>query len=308
MKKLAGVVTAVPTMIDSNLTVRKDWMESLIKHILAGKVDGLYPCGTTGEMLYLSINERKLIAETVVKTRNDVKSDAVVYIHAGAARVEDTVELIQHAQAIGADGAGVVTPWYYKLDDQALFEFYDRVFSQVSSSFPLYVYNIPQLSGNDLKPSSIRDLKAKYSNLLGVKYSFSDFNRLKEYVALEGIEVLIGADVQMVESMIVGAVGTISGLSSVYPTLFSEIYRLFKAGSISEAMKLETYAYELGCIMKHGGNLSMFKAALALRGLPESIVKPPLRNMTSDEKHAFLNTLEQWSERLNQNYPLLLQG
>jgi len=308
MKKLAGVVTAVPTMIDSNFTVRKDWMELLIKYILAGKVDGLYPCGTTGEMLYLSMNERKLIAETVVKARNDVKSDAIVYIHAGAARVEDTIELIKHAQSIGAEGAGVVTPWYYKLDDLALFEYYDRVFSEVSSAFPLYVYNIPQLSGNDLKPHTIRDLKAKYPNLLGVKYSFSDFNRLKEYVALEGIEVLVGADVQMVESMIVGAVGTVSGLSAVYPKLFAEIYRLFKEGSVKQAIRLETYAYELGCIMCHGGNLSMFKAALELQRLPESIVKPPLRNLTSNEKHAFLDTLKQWSERLYRDYPLLQQG
>ncbi len=305
MKTLRGVVTAMPTMVDEHLVVRKDWTAELTKFILKGKVDALYPCGTTGEMLYLTVDERKLIAETVLATRNEMKSDALVYIHAGAARVEDTVELIQHAQKIGADGAGVVTPWYHKLDDLALYEFYDRVFSQISSDFPLYVYNIPQLSGNDLKPATIKDLKKKYANLVGIKYSFSDFNRLKEYVAIDGVETLVGADVQMVESMVVGAVGTVSGLSSAYPEIFVEIQRLYKEGDIKAAIDLEAYAYELGCIMSHGGNLSMFKAALELRGLPKSVVKPPLRNMTVEEERQFISKLSDWQSRVQTAYNLI---
>lgn len=305
MRKLKGVVTAVPTMIDEHQVVRDDWMASLAQFILNGAVDGLYPCGTTGEMLYLTVEERKRIAEVIVSKRNEMHSEALVYIHAGAARVDDTVELIQHAHSIGADGAGVVTPWYHKLDDQALYEFYDLVFSQVPSDFPLYVYNIPQLSGNDLKPATVRDLKKKYPNLMGVKYSFSDFNRLKEYVAIDGIEVLVGADVQMVESMVVGAVGTVSGLSSAYPEIFVEINRLYNEGKIQAAIELETYAYELGCIMHHGGNLSMFKAALELRGLPKSVVKHPLRNMTEKERSQFLDALKDWQSRVQEAYNLI---
>jgi 4-hydroxy-tetrahydrodipicolinate synthase len=305
MKKLKGVVTAVPTMIDEHQVVREDWTAALTQFILNGKVDGLYPCGTTGEMLYLTVEERKRIAEAIVTKRNEMHSESLVYIHAGAARVEDTVELINHAHSIGSDGAGVVTPWYNKLDDLALYEFYDLVFSQVPSDFPLYVYNIPQCSGNDLTPSTVSDLKKKYPNLMGVKYSFSDFNRLKEYVAIDGIDVLVGADVQMVESMVVGAVGTVSGLSSVYPEIFVEINRLYNAGEIQAAIELETYAYELGCIMCHGGNLSMFKVALELRGLPRSVVKHPLRNMTQKEEHQFLDALKDWQGRVQKAYNLI---
>lgn len=292
-------------MIDMDQKVRADWTADLASFLLRHGVQGLYPCGTTGEMLYLTIEERKLIAKTLVETRDKVKPDVPVYIQTGAARVEETIELTIHAKEIGADGAGIVTPWYYRIDDAALFAFYELVFSQIPSDFPLYVYNIPQLSGNDLKPETIAGLKRKFANLVGIKYSFSDFNRLKEYIALEGIEVLVGADVQMVESMLLGAKGTVSGLSSVYPEIFVEIYRLFREQKYEEAIALESYAYDLGCIMHHGGNLSMFKAGLEHRGFQGGLVRPPLRNLDAVEKIQFVRDLEDWEKHLSNSYPLM---
>jgi len=299
MKKLKGVVTAVPTLLDDQLVVRKDWMVQLTEFIIKGGVDGLYPCGTTGEMLYLTKAERKMIAETVVETKNRINPKITTYIHVGAAIPQETVELALHAHSIGADGVGVVTPWYHRIDDEALYQYYDFVFSQLPNDFPLYVYNIPQLSGNDLKPNTIADLKKKYANLVGVKYSYSDFNRLKEYIALDGIEVLVGPDVQMIESMFIGAKGTVSGLSALYPELFSKLNTLFEKKEYEKAVHLETYAYTLGCIMEHGGNLAKFKVALEMRGLPRSLVKPPLRNMNKDERTEFLKSLQVWENSLS---------
>lgn len=304
MKKLKGIVTAIPTLMDADLVVREDWMTQLIEFIIEGGVDGLYPCGTTGEMLYLTKEERKLIAKVVVDTKNRVKPEIVTYIHVGAAIPSDTVELALHAHSIGADGVGVVTPWYHRIDDEALYQYFDLVFSQLPKDFPLYVYNIPQLSGNDLKPETIARLKQKYANLIGVKYSYSDFNRLKEYISLDGIEVLVGPDVQMIESMLIGAKGTVSGLSSVYPEIFREMNALFNNKEYEEAVNLEVYAYKLGCIMNHGGNLSKFKAALEMRGLPKSIVKPPLRNMTNIEAEEFISTLKEWENSVRKILPL----
>ncbi len=161
-----------------------------------------------------------------------------------------------------------------------------------------------KLSGNDLKPETIARLKQKYANLIGVKYSYSDFNRLKEYISLDGIEVLVGPDVQMIESMLIGAKGTVSGLSSVYPEIFREMNALFNNKEYEEAVNLEVYAYKLGCIMNHGGNLSKFKAALEMRGLPKSIVKPPLRNMTNIEAEEFISTLKEWENSVKKNSAL----
>lgn len=305
MKALHGIVTAVPTLFDDTQLLRLDWMEGLIKFLLKNGVHGLYPCGTTGEMLFLSTDERKSIADTVVKTRNDVKPEVNVFIHTGSEKISDTIKLTNHAQEIGADGAGIVTPWYYRLDDEAIYQYYDVVLSNIPKDFPVYLYNIPQLSGNDLIPLTIAKLKKSYKNIVGIKYSFSDFNRLKEYIALDGIEVLVGADVQMVESMIIGAVGTVSGLSSVYPEIFTEIYNLYKEGQMIDAVKLEQHAYELGCIMMHGGNLSMFKAGLEFRGLKGGTVRSPLRNMDGSEKTIFIEALTKWERKLSKSFPLL---
>jgi dihydrodipicolinate synthase/N-acetylneuraminate lyase len=308
MKKLKGVVTAVPTIFDCNEQLDLDNFGLLLSFLIDRGVNGLYPCGTTGEMIYLTMDERKKICEKAVEIRNSSERKVDLFMHTGAEKIGEIVELTNHAADAGADGAGIVTPWYFKLDDEAIYRFYVKVLSQVPSDYPIYVYNIPQLSGNDLMPEVIRRLKDRYDNIVGIKYSWSDFNRLKEYIGISGVDTLVGADVQMAESMLIGAVGTVSGLSSVYPEIFSEVYRLYTENRLKESVELEKKAYELGCIMKHGGNLSMFKEGLTYRGLAGGVVRSPLRNMTEEEKTAYLDKLGNWEARLGEYSGLLKES
>ena len=105
MKKLYGITVAMVTPMDENGAVDLGGVAKLTEMLIAKGVHCLYPCGTTGEMLKLSTQERKQIAETVVKT---AAGRVTVFIHTGAENPEKTLELSLHAHAIGADGVGIM--------------------------------------------------------------------------------------------------------------------------------------------------------------------------------------------------------
>ena len=121
MKKFYGVVTPLSTPMCADENVDYDSLESLCLFLIEKGINGLYPNGTTGEVVYLTAVERKKILEHVVKA---AAGRAVVFSMVGAATTAETIELAQHAEKAGADGIGVVTPYYHKLSDVQLFAHY----------------------------------------------------------------------------------------------------------------------------------------------------------------------------------------
>ena len=146
MKELYGITVAMVTPFDSNGQVDYVGVAQLTRMLVDKGVNCLYPCGTTGEMLRLSLAERKEVARTVVKAADHQVS---VFIHCGCMNQEDTIELLRSAREDGADGAGVVTPVFFHANDRELEEYYAAVAAAVPD-FPIYLYGIPQCASNDL--------------------------------------------------------------------------------------------------------------------------------------------------------------
>ena len=141
MKKMKGVITAMTTPFDSQDRVDVKALEEQVEFLIEKGVNCLYPCGTTGEMLNMTPGERELVAETVLKA---AAGRVTVYIHVGAMTLKETVRLACHAEKIGADGIGVVTPAFFGVKDKAMLRYYQQVSASVSSDFPIYLYAIPQ--------------------------------------------------------------------------------------------------------------------------------------------------------------------
>ena len=124
-------------------------LEALTDHCIESGMTCLYPCGTTGEMMYLTVEERKITAETVVK---HAAGRVPVFVHVGAWNQRDTIEFAQHASAVGADGIGVVTPSFYHVSDDGIIDYFRAVADSVPKEFPVYLYGIKQNAVNDLTP------------------------------------------------------------------------------------------------------------------------------------------------------------
>lgn len=282
MKKLYGVTTALVTPFKKNGCVDFEAIKELVDFLISKGVNCLYPLGTTGEMYHLTMEERKAVAETVV---NCAAGRVTVFIHVGSMHQNETMELAKHAYEIGADGIGVVTPSFFNADDREMEEYYTAVAGSVPENFPVYLYNIPQCSGNDLKTSVAQKIADNCKNVIGIKYSFPDFIRTHDYLGINDGEfsVLVGADRLFNAALAMGCSGVVSGISCVYPEPFVEIYKAFQAGNLVEAARLQRIAVKYCETLKGGSNMSYFKEALRLRGINAGYMRAPQLDISEGE-------------------------
>jgi len=282
MKKLFGVTTAMVTPFDAHGLVDQDKLAQLTEFLISKGVHCLYPLGTTGEMLRISTAERKLAAETVVR---QAAGRATVYIHAGAMNLEDTVELARHAAEIGADGIGAVTPMFFGANPRELTQYYSAVAAAVPGDFPVYLYNIPQCSANDLTAETAAGIAGRHPNVIGIKYSLPDLLRTGQYLQIGdgSFSVVQGTDRLFLPSLAMGCAGTVSGVSCVYPEPFIAVYDSFRAGDLEAARKWQALAVRYCEALQNGSNMAYFKTGLRHRGIDAGHMKAPQLDLSAQE-------------------------
>ncbi|MDR2588309.1 MAG: dihydrodipicolinate synthase family protein [Spirochaetales bacterium] len=297
MKKMRGVITAMVTPFTQGDEVDVQTLKAYTNYLIGKGVHCLYPGGTTGEMLKMSTAERKKVAETVV---SEAAGRVTVYIHVGAMTTKDTVELARHAVSIGADGIGVVTPQFFGVNDREMEEFFVSVSRSVPDDFPLYAYCIPQCAANDLRPEIIERILRRTKNLVGVKYSYPDFLRVKDYLLCNkgDFSVVVGTDRLFLAGLSMGCDGTVSGCSNADPSKFVEVYEKFGAKDLEGARLAQVLASELCEITKNGANMAIFKYALERHGLPAAHMRSPALDLTDEEKKELSGKLEVYEKKL----------
>lgn len=291
MKKMYGVITAMTTPFTDDDKVDVEALKEQVEFLIDKGVNCLYPCGTTGEMFNMTPEERELTAETVVKA---AAGRVTVYIHVGAMTTKETIRLAQHAQRIGADGIGVVTPGFFGVKDKAMIRHYQQVSASVSADFPIYLYCIPQCAANDLTVPVVEEIVKTCRNVIGIKYSLSDMIRLKDYLNVNGgnFSVLFGADRLFLPSLTIGCEGTVSGCSGPMPEHFVNVYRAYREGDMETALKEQKTANEICEIMKSGADMGIFKAVLQFRGMTGGHMRAPLIDLDEEEKAALYEEIK----------------
>jgi 4-hydroxy-tetrahydrodipicolinate synthase len=297
MKKLYGVTTAMVTPMDENEKVDLQAVRELSEFLIQKGVNCLYPLGTTGEMVRLSTQERKSIAQAVVE---QAAGRCTVFVHCGGISQNETIELVQHAEKIGADGVGVVTPIYLGVNDREMETFYVNVAKSVSDNFPVYLYNIPQCAANDLHTEVIEKVVSRCKNVVGIKYSFADMIRTIDYLRVNGgnFSVLHGCDSLFLPALTMGCEGTVSGISGVYPEPFVALYKAWLNGNIKEAMRQQNIAINFIRALRGGANMAYFKTALEHRGIKAGHMRAPQLDLLPEEKSALVALLNKYEEDL----------
>jgi len=290
IKRMFGVTAAMITPFDENDNLDVAGIKRLVNFLIEKGVNCLYPTGTTGEAFKLSVAERKLVAETVI---GEVDARVPVFVHVGASNINDVMELAMHAYECGADGVGVMTPTFFKVDEREMLAYYMEICRALPDVLPIYMYNIPQLSANDLKPNTIKEVLSSCKNIRGIKYSYPDILRIQEYLGIgDGFSVLAGADAMALAALCLGCDGIVSGVASVYPEPYVEIYRAYSRGEMVKAREFQRMANRYSHALKNGSNTGYFKAALNYRGIDVGHVRKPNLDITEFEKKELLKKLE----------------
>jgi 4-hydroxy-tetrahydrodipicolinate synthase len=274
-----GVFTALVTPF-RNGAVDEAALRKHVEQQIAAGVDGVVPCGSTGEAATLSHEEHKRVVRVVVET---VAKRVRVIAGAGSNATAEAIELTSAAKAAGADGALLISPYYNKPTQDGVVAHYAAIAR--ATRFPLVAYNIPGRTGSNLLPDTIARL-AELEHLVGVKESCGDLHQISQVIARvpSDFAVLAGDDWATLPQLAIGGAGVISTCSNLVPREMVELVRAFGRGDAARARELHYRLLPLCDALFCETNPIPIKAALAMRGGIEEELRLPLLPMTAPNK------------------------
>lgn len=292
MSEWRGVIPAMVTPLkDGGRSVDHDSLRSYCDFLAERAVHGVFCGGTTGEGPLLSLVERKEIAKTVVSR---LKNRIRVIIQTGCITTDQTVDLTKHARDIGADAAGILLPYYYGYNDELLFTYFSEIACAVPD-FPLFIYNIPQCTCNNINFDLFERLLENIKNIVGIKNSNADIFQDIEFVkrAKGRCSLFIGSDGLLLAGLSVGANGLVSGNASVFPEPFLALYNAFMEGDLQKVRDRQYFIDKLRKVLANGRDNASFKKALSFRGIKAGSVRSPDKDLSDEESQRLKNNLEE---------------
>lgn len=267
-----AIAAAVTPLAGGGAALDEDAFGPLVTFLVEGGVDGLLACGTTGEGILLSVDERRRSVELFLALR---PAGFQVAVHAGAQTTADTVALSRHAADVGADAVAVIAPPYFPLDEAEILE-HLRAAAGACAPVPFYVYEFAGRSGYAIPVPVVERLRELAPNLAGLKVSDTPFERVEPYL-LEGLDVFVGSEPLVLQGMERGAVGAVSGLATAWPETVATLVHDWDPLAHARVVDLRD---RLARVPFHAA----LKAVLAARGVPvRPDVRAPLRGLTDDE-------------------------
>lgn len=272
--QLSGVITPVFTHYVDNGQVDELALSDHVEWLIERGIQGVMPCGTTGEGALLTLAERKRVCSRVIKV---VNGRAWVLAHVGTPSTRTTIELALHAAASGADAISVVTPYYCPLPDHALVKHFCAV-ADVVADLPVLLYNIPQCTGNALSRQMVEAIVSRSENVGGIKDSSGDLETLLSYTSLRNgdFQVVCGSDGLLLQALQGRACASVSGNSNVFPEILVTLVDGFHKGDISLAQQQQALLDRIREAMLDGRSISLMKHVLGSRGLHGGPVRAPL--------------------------------
>jgi len=276
-----GTFTALVTPFHSDGSFDRKGMASFVEWQIESSIDGVIPCGTTGESATLTFDEHCEIVRHVVEV---VGGRVPVIAGSGSNSTREAVELTEAARSAGADGALLISPYYNRPTQDGIFHHYRTIGEEVG--LPMVVYNVPSRTGSRVEPETLARL-SKLRAVAGTKDAGGDLGKTSDTLprAAPGFAVLSGDDGLTLPMLALGAHGVVSTTSNVAPAQMSAITRAFRTGDLEGARKAH---YDLQAVMPAlfiESNPIPVKTALHLLGrIPDAALRLPLTPMQKENR------------------------
>ncbi|XP_059922191.1 N-acetylneuraminate lyase [Gadus macrocephalus] len=278
--KLTGLVAATFTPLTSegelDLSVIGPYVDYLTER---QGVWNIFVNGTTGEGMSLSVEERKRTAEEwCLRARG--KMDNVI-VHVGCLSIKDSKDLAHHAETVGADGIGVISPSFFKPKTADALRSYLKEVASAAPALPLYYYHIPALTGSNLLASDVcKGLEALIPTFSGVKFSGTDLMDFGQCVRHSQADqsLLYGVDEQLLAALAFGANGAVGSLYNYLGSHFNKLMMAFAQGDLVGARALQFSVQDLlAFASKYGFDVAVNKQLMSdLSGLSLGPPRLPL--------------------------------
>lgn len=280
LEKYKGVIPAFYACYDENGEISPERVRALTRYFVEKGVKGVYVNGSSGECIYQSVEDRKIVLENVME---EAKGRLTVIAHVACNNTKDSVELAKHAESLGVDAIAAIPPIYFHLPEHAIAQYWNDI-SDAAPNTDFVIYNIPQLAGVALTMGLFEEMR-KNPRVIGVKNSSMPVQDIQMFKQAAGEDYIIfnGPDEQFISGCVIGAEGGIGGTYGVMPELFLKMDELVRAGRMSEAMEIQ---YDVNAIIykmcsAHGNMYDVIKAILKKNeDLDLGGVRKPLASLT----------------------------
>ena len=283
LDKYKGVIPAFYACYDEEGNISPERVRALTEFHINKGVKGVYVNGSSGECIYQSVEDRKLILENVMDV---AKGKLTVIAHVACNSTRDSVELARHAESLGVDAIAAIPPIYFRLPEYSIAAYWNAM-SDVAPNTDFIIYNIPQLAGVDLTMGLFEEMR-KNPRVIGVKNSSMPVQDIQMFKAAAGEDYIIfnGPDEQFMSGRVIGAEGGIGGTYGVMPELFLKLNDLVIANQMEEARELQYAINEIIYKMCscHGNMYGVIKEILRMNeNLDLGSVREPLAALVPED-------------------------
>ncbi len=277
MSRFAGIIPPLVTLFDDRGRIDDQANAQHIDVLLGSGVHGVFALGSTGEVMHLSVEERRRFAAFVVA---HVHGRVPVLVGCASPSTDEAVALARHAQEIGADGVVVLPPYYWAPSDGAIAIHVGAV--AAAMPLPVILYNFPAVVGRGIAPTVVATLARTHSNVLGIKETIDSVAHIHEVLALvkpikPEFSVLCGFEFHLLNTLLSGGDGAIPAIANFAPSLSVELYARYREGQIADAAVLMRQRLQLASLYQlEAPFFVVVKEAMAMLGqIPRVMVRPP---------------------------------
>ncbi|MGB9866490.1 MAG: 4-hydroxy-tetrahydrodipicolinate synthase [Bacillota bacterium] len=288
--RFGTVITAMVTPFTENLEVDLERTAQLVDYLIDLGSDGLLVTGTTGESPTLSIEEKVELWRTVIKA---ARGRVPVMVGTGSNDTRQSVLLTKKAEEVGADAVLLVTPYYNKPPQNALYAHFKAVAQ--STRLPVMLYNVPGRTGRNIDPATVVHLAQDVPNIVALKEAGGNLDQVSEIcrAAPPGFQVYSGDDSLTLPMLALGAKGVVSVASHLIARQLRQMVESFQAGNWQKALEIHLKYFPLFKGLFFTTNPSPVKAAMKMVGFPVGGLRLPLLPLTQKEEEQLRGVLQE---------------
>jgi N-acetylneuraminate lyase len=286
---IQGLIAAPFTPMHEDGSLNLSIIPAYYRMLKANGVNGAFICGSTGEGVSMTANEKMAVAEAWAGcSAND--PDFKVMTLLGGTSITDCKELAKHADSIGLYGISFTAPFYFEPVDVMMLAKACIAVAETVPHLPFYYYHIPVLTGvNFPMISLLKEIDGRLPNFAGVKYTHEDFMDFLSclHFANGKYDMLWGRDENMLPALSIGAKGAVGSTFNYAAPLYHNLLEAFNNGDLETASQFQQQSIEMIRLLGKYGGIATGKAYMKLIGLDCGEFRLPVKNMSAGEFEIF---------------------
>lgn len=293
IKKNIGIIAAPFTPMNGDGSINPRMIPDYAAKLKNDRLSGVFICGTTGEGMLMTPEERMEIAE---KWINEQEEKFKVFVHVGTTSSKQSQKLALHAEQTGAYAVGCMGPSFLPPSNVEELVGFSAEVASGAPGLPFYYYHIPSVSGVKLSAIEfIQKAKEYIPNLAGIKFSDNNFTDMQQCIRLDNNKwnILHGSDEQLLAGLAIGVNGAVGSTYNFMASLYYGVMKDFENGNLDDARKKQAISIQVVEILnKYGGAIPAGKALMKTVGVDCGPCRLPLRNVNEIYYNNFVNEIE----------------